>query len=235
MARRLLFLTTALFALSAPSASAATICVPSTGTGCDQTSPTLQGAINLAAGTPSIRDTIRLAAGDFTQNAVVGAPNPLDIVGAGQGTSGTILHSPNGGFSLDIQSPGSTVSNLRVAVDPRVGGFESGIGLSETGAVADGVTVVGTPGIDNAVGVVVRTRAVLRNSLVQVPSTSNANKAIGAEEDTRVENVSAAGDTMLDARTAGPAVVVRRLRSVAPSTTGIAVLGGAAVDIADAV
>ena len=193
MTRRLLVLTTALFGLCVPSAGAATICVP-TGTGCDQTSPDLPGAISLAAGTPTVRDTIRLTAGDFIQNALVSGANPVDIVGAGQGTGGTILRSPNSSFSLDIQSPGSTVSNLRVRVENQTGIFESGIFLSGAGVVANGITVLGEPGIDNAVGVIVRTGAILRNSLVQVPPTSNANDAIGAEGGARIENVSAAGD-----------------------------------------
>lgn len=232
MTRRLLALTTALFALSATSASAATICVP-TGTACDQTSPDLPAAISLAAGTPAVRDTIRLTAGDFTQNALVGAANPVDIVGAGQGTGGTILRSPNSNFSLDIQSPGSTVSNLRVRVENQAGMFESGIGLSATGAVADGITVLGEPGVDNAVGVIVRTGAILRNSLVQVPP-GNANDAISAEEGTLIENVSAAGDQMVDARDAGPAVVIRRLRSSTPSPIGIQTVGAGSVSVSDA-
>jgi hypothetical protein len=120
MTRRLLALTTALFALSATSASAATICVP-TGTGCDRISPDLPGAISLAADPPTVRDTIRLTAGDFTQNGIVGAANPVDIVGVGQGTGGTILRSPDSNFSLDIQSPGSTVSNLGSAWRTRPG------------------------------------------------------------------------------------------------------------------
>jgi hypothetical protein len=232
MARRLLALTSALFALSATSASAATICVP-TGTGCDQTQPTLPDAINLAAGTPTVRDTIRLSAGDFIQHAVVGAANPVDIVGAGQGAGGTILRSPDSSFSLDIHSPGSTVSNLRVRVEPHTM-FESGIGLSAPGAVANGITVLGEPGVDNAVGVIVRTGAILRNSLVQVPGSGNANDAIGAEEGSLIENVSAAGDKMVDARDPGPAVVIRRLRSSTPSPIGIQAIGGGSVNISDA-
>jgi hypothetical protein len=234
MTRRLLALTTALFALSATSASAATICVP-TGTGCDHTSPDLPAAISLAATTPAVRDTIRLTAGDFTQNAVVGATNPVDIVGAGQGTGGTILRSPNNSFALDIQSPGSTVSNLRVRVENQPAlAFESGIALSASGAVANGITVLGEPGVDNAVGVIVRTGAILRNSLVQVPPTNNANNAIGAEEGTLIENVSAAGDRMVDARDLGPPVVIRRLRSSTPSPIGIQAIGGGSVNVSDA-
>ena len=236
MARRLLALTTALFALSAASASAATICVPF-GTGCDASSVSLQGAINIANSVyPGTRDTIRINPGyEVTENALVTAGNVVDIVGGGQGIGGTVLRSPNVGFALDIQSPGSTVSGLRVRVEDQSGFSESGIGLSGEGVLADGISVVGETGIDNAVGVVVRTRAVLRNSLVQLPATSNANYAISAEEDTRVENVSAAGDAMLDARDAGAPVVVRRLRSVAPSQTGIAAVGNGSVDISDAV
>lgn len=233
MTRRLLVLTAALFVLFVPPAGAATICVP-TGTGCDQTSPTLPGAISLAAGTPTVRDTIRLTAGDFTQNALVSGANPVDIVGAGQGTGGTILRSPNSNFSLDIQSPGSTVSNLRVRVENQTGIFEAGIFLSGPGVVANGVTVLGEPGVDNAVGVIVRTGAILRNSLVQVPPTGDANDAIGAEGGARIENVSAAGDKMIDARNPGPAVVVRRLRSPTPSHTGILALGSGSVDVSDA-
>ena len=236
MARRLLVLTTALFALSASSASAATICVPF-GTGCDASSVSLQGAINIADSVyPGTRDTIRINPGyEVTENALVTGANVVDIVGGGQGLGGTVLRSPNLGFALDIQSDGSTVSGLRVRVEDRSGIGESGIGLSGEGVVADGITVLGETGVDNAVGVVVRTRAVLRNSLVQLPSTSNANNAIGAEEDTLVENVSAAADTMLDARDAGPPVVVRRLRSAAPSPTGISAFGNGSVDISDAV
>jgi hypothetical protein len=236
MARRLLVLTTALFALTAPSASAATICVPF-GTGCDASSVTLQGAINIAGSVyPGTRDTIRINSGyEVTENALVTGGNLVDIVGGGSGTGGTVLRSPNVGFALDIQSDGSTVSGLRVRVEDQTGISESGIGLSGEGVVADGIAVVGEPGIDNAVGVVVRTRAVLRNSLVQLPSTSNANYAISAEEDTRVESVSAAGDAMLDARNAGPPVVVRRLRSAAPSPTGISAFGNGSVDISEAV
>lgn len=236
MARRLLVLTTALFALSAPSASAATICVPF-GTGCDASSASLQGAITIAGSVyPGTRDTIRINPGyEVTENAVVSGVNVVDIVGGGQGAGGTVLRSPNAGFALDIQSAGSTVSGVRVRVEDRSGIGESGLGLSGEGVVADGIAVVGETGVDNAVGVVVRTRAVLRNSLVQLPSTSNANNAISAEEDTHVENVSAAGDTMLDARDAGPPVVVRRLRSAAPSPTGISAFGNGSVDISDAV
>jgi hypothetical protein len=233
MTRRLLALTTALFALSATSASAATICVP-TGTGCDRTSPDLPGAISLAADTPTVRDTIRLTAGDFTQNAIVGAANPVDIVGVGQGTGGTILRSPDSNFSLDIQSPGSTVSNLRVRVENQAGMFESGIGLSAAGVVANGVTVLGEPGVDNAVGVIVRTGAILRNSLVRVPPTSSANNAISAEGGALIENVSAAGDRMIDARDPGAPVVSRRLRSSTPSPIGIQAIGAGSVNVSDA-
>lgn len=233
MTRLLPVLTATLFVLLVPSAGAATICVP-TGTGCDQTSPTLPGAISLAAGTPTVRDTIRLTAGDFTQNALVSGANPVDIVGAGQGTGGTILRSPNGNFSLDIQSPGSTVSNLRVRVENQPGSFEAGIFLSGAGTVGDGITVLGESGVDNAVGVIVRTGAILRNSLVQVPVTDNANQAISAEEGALIENVAAAGDTMVDARNAGDPVVIRRLRSPTPSHTGISASGDGSVNVSDA-
>jgi hypothetical protein len=156
MARRLVVLTTALFALSAPSASAATICVPS-GTGCDQTSPTLQGAIN-AADALAGRDMIRINAGPLNENALVGAANPVDIVGSGRGPDGTVLRSPDTSYALNIQSPGSTVSNLRVIIEDQPSAmFERGVDLSAQGVIADGITVLGEPGIDNATGVQVRT------------------------------------------------------------------------------
>lgn len=161
------------------------------------------------------------------------APNPVDIVGAGAGADGTILRSANSNFSLDIQLPGSTVSNLRVRVENQTGIFESGIFLSGAGVVANGVTVLGEPGVDNAVGVIVRTGAILRNSLVQVP-LGNANQAIGAEEGAFIENVSAAGERMIDARTSGAPVDIRRLRSSTPSHEGIVALGGGSVNVSDA-
>ena len=126
------------------------------------------------------------------------------------------------------------MSNLRVRVENQTGIFEAGIFLSGPGVVANGVTVLGEPGVDNAVGVIVRTGAILRNSLVQVPPTGNANEAIGAEGGARIENVSAAGDKMIDARNPGPAVVVRRLRSPTPSHTGNIALGSGSVDVSDA-
>ncbi len=78
MARRLLALTTGLFALSAPPSSAATICVP------------------------------------FQRG----------------------LFRDRDGYALDIQSPGSTVSNPRVVIEPQVGGFERGVALSAAGVTA---------------------------------------------------------------------------------------------------
>jgi hypothetical protein len=231
MARRLLALTTALFALSAPSASAATICVPF-GTACDASHLNLQNAINAADTLPG-RDTIRINAGyPLNENALVGAANPVDIVGSGRGPDGTVLRSPNSAYPLDIQSPGSTVSNLRVVVENH-GGFESGLGLSANGVVADGITVVGETGIDNATGVQVRTSAVLRNSSVDVPN-SNANVAIRAEDATLIENVSAAGNRMVSASDAGPPAVVRRLRSSGPSETGVRASGAGQVQVSDA-
>jgi hypothetical protein len=232
MARRLLVLTTALFALSAPSASAATICVPS-GTGCDQTSPTLQGAINAADTLPG-RDTIRINAGNLTENADVGATNPVDIVGAGRGEDGTILRSPDSWFALRIESPGSTVSNLRVIIEdqPSVM-FERGLDLSAQGVIADGITVLGEAGINNATGVQVRTGAILRNSLVEVPNDL-ANDAVRVAPSTSIENVTASGASMVSAQDPGLPTVIRRLRSSRPSTRGIYVRGDAHVDISDA-
>lgn len=142
------------------------------------------------------------------------AANLVDIVGAGQGPDGTVLRpqTPSSSLVLDVRSA-SSVSNLRVRVENQPGIFESGVALGGVGTVGDGITVRGEPGVANATGVIVRTGAILRNSLVQVPPTSNANKAITAEDGARIENVAAAGDVMLDARNLGPPVVVRRLRS----------------------
>lgn len=233
MTRRLLVLTTALVALCAPSAAqAATYCVGSA-TGCDASFTTLQDAVNTANVDPAVRDTIRMGAGDFTGNVTVSATNLVDIVGAGQGAGGTVLRSPNAFLALDVRSA-SRVSNLRVRVENQPGIFESGVALGGAGTVGDGITVLGEAGVDNAVGVIVRTGAVLRNSLVQVPLTSNANKAIGAEDGALIENVAAAGDTMVDARDAGDAVVIRRLRSPTPSHTGIIALGAGSVNVSDA-
>jgi hypothetical protein len=88
MARRLLALTVVLFALSAPAASAATICVPF-GTACDGGSfLSLQNAINAADGLAG-RDTIRINAGySLNENALVGPANVVDIVRGGQGQQG---------------------------------------------------------------------------------------------------------------------------------------------------
>ncbi len=233
MTRRLLVLTTALFALCAPSAGAATYCVPS-GTGCDQSFPTLQDAVNTANVDPAVRDTIRLSAGDFIGNVTVSATNLVDIVGAGQGADGTVLRSPNAFPALDVRSA-SRVSNLHVRVENQTGSFESGVALGGVGTVGDGITVLGEPGVNNAAGVIVRTGAVLRNSLVQVPLTSNANQAISAEDGALIENVAAAGDTMVDARDAGDPVVIRRLRSPTPSHTGISAFGTGSVNVSDAV
>jgi hypothetical protein len=232
MARRLLALTAALFALGAPSASAATICVPF-GTGCDGGSYlSLQNAIN-AADALAGRDTIRINAGyPLNENALVGAANPVDIVGSGRGADGTVLRSPNSTYALDIQSPGSTVSNLRVVVENH-GGFEGGVALSANGVLADGVTVLGEAGLDNATGFQVRTGAVLRNSAADVPN-SNANVAVRAEEETLIENVAASGARMVNASDAGPPVIVRRLRSSGLSETGVRASGAAQVQVSEA-
>lgn len=233
MTRRLLVLTTSLFALCAPSASAATICVPF-GTGCDAVSVSLQGAIDIANLDPAVRDTIRINASyEVTENASVQPANLVDIIGGGGGPGGTVLRSPNASHALDIQSPGSTVANLRVRVENQVGIGEAGLGLSAAGATADGITVIGEAGVEQAAGVHVRAGAILRNSFVQMPLTGNANDALKAEENTLIENVSAAGDNMLDARDPGPPVVVRRLRSSNPSAVGVTVSGMASVQISD--
>lgn len=234
MTRRLLVLTIALSALCAPSAGAATICVPTSAPGCDSSSATLSAAVT-AAGGLSGRDTIRLAPGyTSTQSVTVGAANVVDIAGGGRGPGGTVLlQSASTIFALDIQSPGSTVSNLRVEIGP-VGGGENGIALSAAGVVADGITVVGSSGsLANVNGVQLRNGSILRNSLIEVPATSSANYAINAEEDTLVENVSAAGDAMISARDPGPPVVVRRLRSTSASQNGALVSGAASLQISD--
>jgi hypothetical protein len=221
-----------LFALSAPAASAATICVPF-GTACDGGSfLSLQNAINAADGLPG-RDTIRINAGySLNEDAVVGVSNVIDIVGGGQGPAGTVLRSPNSNYALEIQSPGSTVSNLRVVIEGH-GGFERGLDLSAAGVTADAVTVVGEPGLNNATGFQLRAGAILRNSSAELPN-ANANKAVAAEDNTQIENVSAAGATMVSARDPGPPVIIRRLRSSSPSQQGISVVGEAQVDISDA-
>jgi hypothetical protein len=163
----------------------------------------------------------------------VGPTNLVDIVGAGGGPGGTVLRSLSSDYALDVQSPGSTVSNLRVIVGPQVGGFEGGLALSGAGATADGITVTGESGIDQATGVQLRTNAMLRNSVVELPSTGNANYAIRAEESTLIEAVSAAGDAMVRALDPGPPVVVRRLRSSSRSTIGVTVGGAGSVEISD--
>ena len=159
MTRRLLVLTTALFALCAPSAGAATYCVPS-GTGCDASFATLQNAVNFANIDPAVRDTIRLSAGDFNGNVTVSATNLVEIVGAGQGADGTVLRSGTSFPALDVRSA-SRVSNLRVRVESQ-SGFETGVMLDGVGTVGDGITVLGEPGVNNAAGVIVRTGAVLQ-------------------------------------------------------------------------
>jgi hypothetical protein len=232
MARRLLVLTTALFALCAPSASAATICVPF-GTDCDGGSYlSLQNAIDAAAALAG-RDTIRINAGyPLTENALVGSANVVDIVGSGQGPDGTVLTSASSDPALEIESPGSTVSNMRVVVEQHTM-FETGLELDGEGVVADGVTVVGVLGVDNVRGVQLRTGAILRNSVVEVPASSNANYAIGAGDGTVIDNVSAAGDAMISAQDGPSPVVVRRLRSSSASRNGLLVRGNASVQISD--
>ncbi len=233
MARRLLVLTAALFTLSAPSASAATICVYP-GSGCDESWLSLQDAIDSAAVNPAARDTIKINPGPaLVEDVDVGPTNLVDIVGPGRDPGGTVLRSSSSDYALDIQSPGSTVSGLRVIVGPQVGGFEGGLALSGAGATADGITVTGESGIDQATGVQLRTNAILRNSLVELPSTGNANYAIRAEESTLIEDVSAAGDAMVRALDPGPPVVVRRLRSSSRSTIGVTVSGAGSVEVSD--
>jgi hypothetical protein len=231
MARRLLALTTALFALSAPSASAATICVPF-GSDCDASSVSLQGAIDIAGFDPA-RDTIRISAGyEVIENAVVSGNNPVDIIGGGRGADGTVLKSPNNGYALDVNAPGSTVSNVRVVIDPH-GMDETGIALSEPGVIASAVTVTGGPGISNATGVQVRTGAVLRNSVIEVP-LAGSNDAVNAGSGALIEDVVLSGATMLSSRDTGDPVVVRRVRSSQPSEEGIQARGGAHIDLSDA-
>jgi hypothetical protein len=232
MSRRLLVLTTALLALSAPSASAATICVYP-GSGCDESWLSLQDAVNSAAVNPAARDTIKINPGPDVVGAVdVGPSNLVDIIGAGRGPGGTVLRSSSSDYALDVQSPGSTVSNLRVTVGPQVGG-EGGLALSGAGATADAITVIGESGIAQATGVEVRTSAILRNSLVELPSTGNANYAVRAEDNTLIDNVSAAGDAMVRGIEAGPPVVVRRLRSSNRSRIGVSAGGAGSITISD--
>lgn len=223
----MLVLTAALLALGVPSASAAIICVPS-GTGCDHNRSLLQEAIDLAATTPAARDTIRMSAGNFTQNVVAGATNPVDIVGAGRERDGTVLFSSDRSPILDIRSPGSTVSNLRVEVERRPGDAETGLALRGEGVVADEITVAGDPTLFNAIGVLMAPRAILRNSSVQVP---NSSSAITAEANTLIEDVPATGGTMIRTFGSGPPVVVRRLRSSGPSSYGI--FAEAGVNVSD--
>lgn len=119
------------------------------------------------------------------------------------------------------------MSNLRVEVEERPGGGETGVALRGEGVVADHITVAGDPLISTAIGVRLETRAMLRNSSVQMPN----NFAIQTEDDTLIEDVSAAGAEMLRALVAGPPVIVRRLRSSAPSGAGI--YSNAAVNVSD--
>ena len=237
MAARILVLAFVALALTAAQASAATICVPNAHAGdCGPTAVSLQGAIDIAA-LNTTRDTIRIASGQLAaENALVSAGNVVDIVGAGRGPGGTVLaRGTASDFALDVQSPASTVSHLRVLVpgQPAPTDYESGIALSAEDVVAREITVVGAAGMSLGSGILMRPGTVLRNSTVEVP-IAGTNNAVSAAEDTLLEDVALAGATMINARDSGPPVVVRRLRSSQPSGAGIDALGGAGVDVSDA-
>ena len=217
---------------AAAPAQAATICVPLGGPGCDSSAVSLQGAVDIANGN-AVRDTIRIAGGFTTsENVTVGSGNPVDIIGSGRGAGDTVLTSPNSAAVLLVADPTSTVSDLRIVVPDSVTNFEQGLDLSEPGALGQRLTVVGGTGLQNAVGVFVRTGATLRDSLVEVPMGS-ANYAVDAEDGTLLEDLSLAGEYLISGGSSGPPVIARRIRSSQPSG-GIRARAGVTMDVTDA-
>src|SRR2546425_1239229 len=131
---RLAWATAAL--MTAAPAGAATLCVNTTGSGGCQS--TIQGAVTAAAG----GDTIKIAAGTYFENVTVPAgKDGLQILGASKLTTILDADLPNSGNGFTIQSNNVKVSNLGVQ-----NGAASGIVVAGSGAIIQGVRVVGAHG-----------------------------------------------------------------------------------------
>lgn len=134
-------------------ASAATLCVGTSGGSCTTTEATLTAAMAAAAS----GDTVELGAGTFTASSgvdgAVSTQPHITLVGAGPGgSSGTTISGlSTSAFNLSLSGTGSSASNLEVLIPS---GSTGKTGADVNGAVTN-VAVVGASGASNSEGVIV--------------------------------------------------------------------------------
>jgi Ca2+-binding RTX toxin-like protein len=106
----------------------------------------LQRALTAAAATPET-DTILLGPGTFRENAAVLAGNPVEIRGAGADRT-TLVPQVLSAPALAVQEPASRVTALAIRLPVGAAG-----GLFLNGGTADGIQVIGEPGLNRSIGV----------------------------------------------------------------------------------
>lgn len=204
-----------LTAASPGAASAATYCVNGPCASGATTHGSLQAALD-AANVNGGRDRVEIGPGAITTNASVVFGNPVDIVGAGRGS--TFLDK--GGASsitLSVAEAGSVVSDLTI----RLGAGTSQTGM-QTSATSERIAVLPGVGTTGANGVTQLGNATIRDSRIALPVAPSYVALLlfpNASQTQTVEDVSLEGQLAIDMGGNGTANV-RRV-SVPASSQGI--------------
>ena len=193
--------------LAAAPAQSATLCVKvADPAGCKSTHNTLQEALQAAAVPAGERDTIRIGVTTLNESEVFQpntAQNPVDIVGSGQGTDGTVMRSTTDRQPLKLGA-NSTVSNMRFVLPGDKGNTPAGLDLQE--AEASDVTVVAEPGPTGGTAMFMRQTSAVRRVTVQMAADPSQTYGIA---------ISGAGTHVIE-----DAVVTARFAFIVSGTTG---------------
>lgn len=203
-ARSLLLMVLTTLALGASTASAAVFCVlPDATCGLDTTYPAdgfgVQQALDAAANHAG-RDTVRLGAATYVNPAgfTYIKADPVDVVGAGRGSNGTVLDLGTGQNRavLYLATTGTSARSSVTALGIALRSVPSGIsntGLSVSGAIdlAD-VGVAGDPGA-RGWGVLAQGDVTVAGSAIDLPAADAANTSLLAEGPLTISDTSLRG------------------------------------------
>ena len=225
---RLLAVATAAFALLTSAAQAETFCVQDPGcTGSPR--PTVQSAIDAAAGNGASRDQIVIGpTAAPLAGGVIGAGNPVDLIGAGP--EQTVL-TAGSGVVLDNNTPTTTISHIGFDLPD---GPAIAVRLRNGGTLSDFRVAGATPGQQTTTGVRAEHDATVEDGVVEGADGPNSTGIITAPSggSVVVRNVRVSGAYGLEG---GEGFTTLSNLHVTARNTGLRALGNANIDVTNAV
>jgi hypothetical protein len=218
-------------AASPASAADNVICVPANVAGCNQFAATIQAAITMA-GANAVDDTIRIAAGTYTETPwqIDGSAHAITLQGAGQGQTKLTIPS-SASTQTYLGATQATVKDLTIQM---VGGANSAndVGLNLAHSTADHVTVDG-PAIQGAIGIQGGSSTVSHSTVSTPPAAAGGTRAFYSSGGNTVTDTTLTGSQGFDLSDPGTIDTLSRT-SIRADSAGVLTDGGR-VDIDDSV